>query len=296
MLIKAFLALFTTLLLSGPALAAELNVLATLPWIGSIAKDIGGDRVSVTVLVKPNQDPHHIEARPSMISAARKADIVMFNGLDLEIGYLPVIIESSRNPKIQPGNPGYLDCSRFVEAIEIDFKADRSQGDVHPLGNPHYHLSTSRMGKVGRGIAEALSALDSGNRALYMANLATFEKKLAERRKEWDGRLKGKNYVAFHRFFEYLAADLGFRITGYIEQRPGIPPSSGHMAGLVASMSREEPNALITTSYHGGKAADFLSKKTGVKTIVLPHEVGSREGIDDWFDLVDRIVHDLSGE
>lgn len=282
--------------LSGPALAAELNVLATLPWIGSVAKDIGGDRVTVTVLVKPNQDPHYIEARPSMIAAARKADIVIFNGLDLEIGYLPVIIESSRNPGIQPGKAGYLDCSKFVKPIEIQERVDRSQGDVHPLGNPHYHLSASQMGRVARGIAEALSALDSGSGGLYMANLASFEKKLAERRKEWDGRLKGKSYVAFHRFFEYLAADLGFRITGYIEQRPGIPPSSGHIAELVDSMSKERPDAILTTSYHGGKALGFLSKRTGVKAIVLPHEVGSQKGIDDWFGLMDRVVKDLSGD
>lgn len=294
MLKKMFLALLAVLFLASPA-PAELKVVATLPWIGSVARDIGGDRVSVTELVKPNQDPHYIEARPSMIAAARKADIVMFNGLDLEIGYLPVIIESSRNPGIQPGKAGFLDCSRFIDPIEIHGRADRSQGDVHPFGNPHYHLSVSQMGKVARGIAEALSALDSGNRGLYMANLASFEKKLAEKRKEWDGRLKGKSYVAFHRFFEYLAADLGFRITGYVEQRPGIPPSSGHMAELVDSISREKPNALIATSYHGGKAVDFLSKRTGAKAIVLPHEVGSREGIDDWFGLMDRLVKDLSG-
>lgn len=294
MLKKAFLTLFAILFLATPAFA-ELKVLATLPWIGSVAREIGGDRISVTTLVKPNQDPHHIEARPSMISAARTADIVMFNGLDLEIGYLPVIIESSRNPKIQPGKAGYLDCSGFVEAIEIHDKADRSQGDVHPLGNPHYHLSASQMGKVAKGIAEALSGIDSGNRGLYMDNLASFEKKLAERRKGWDGKLSGRSFIAFHRFFEYLAMDMGFRITGYIEPRPGIPPSSGHIAGLVDSISKEGPDALLTTSYYGRKAVDFLSKKTGVRAIVLPHEVGSREGVDDWFGLMDRVVQDLSG-
>lgn len=294
MLKKAFLALFAVFSLASPALA-ELRVVATLPWIGSVARDIGEDRVSVTVLVKPYQDPHHIEARPSMIAAARKADIVMFNGLDLEIGYLPVIIESSRNPKIQPGKTGYLDCSSFVKAIEIHDKVDRSQGDVHPLGNPHYHLSASQMGKVARGIAEALSALDSDNSGLYMSNLASFEKKLAERRKDWDGKLKGKTFIAFHKFFEYLARDLGFRITGYIEPRPGIPPSMAHMAELTGLISKERPDALLTTSHNGSKAVDFLSERTGVRAIVLPHEVGSRVGIDDWFDLMDRVVQDLSG-
>ena len=134
---------------------AKLNVVATLPWIGSIASDLGKDRINVTALVKPNQDPHQIEAKPSMILAARKADILIYNGLDLEIGYLPLLIESSKNPKIQPGKPGNFDCSRFVSVIEKPTAVDRSLGDVHPLGNPHYHLSPGNMRAIVDGMARS---------------------------------------------------------------------------------------------------------------------------------------------
>src|SRR5664280_1341840 len=186
---------------STPALA-KVNIVATLPWIGSLATDIGKNKVTVKVLVKPSQDPHQIEAKPSMILAARNADILIYNGLDLEIGYLPLLIESSRNPKIQPGQAGNLDCSQFINVIEKHETVDRSMGDVHPLGNPHYHLSAQNILGVGRGITQALSGLDPEQASFYKTNLATFEAKLKEKRKQWAKiSLKGKRFIACHRFF-----------------------------------------------------------------------------------------------
>ena len=145
--------------LTSPSFA-KINVVATLPWIGSIASDLGKDRINVTTLVKPSQDPHLIEAKPSMILASRKADIIMYNGLDLEIGYLPLLIESSRNPKIQPGQKGNFDCSRYVTVLEKPVSVDRSMGDVHPLGNPHYHFSPGNIGRIVDGMAQVLSEID----------------------------------------------------------------------------------------------------------------------------------------
>lgn len=292
MIRKIFLAVFLVLFLITPAIA-ELKVVATLPWIGVIAKEIGGDKITVSSLVKPNQDPHYIEAKPSMILAARKADIVMYNGLDLEAGYLPVIIESSKNTKIQPGQKGNLDCGHFINAVDRPATFDRSQGDVHPLGNPHYHLSPSNIERVAEGMTDALASLDNGNASAYRSNLAAFKKKLEAKRKEWEGKLKGKRFVAFHRYFEYLAHDSGFRITGYIEPKPGIPPSSGHMASLVNSISKDRPDAILSTSYNGKKEVEFLSAKTGVKGVVVPHEIGCQDGIKDWFTLMDRVVESL---
>ena len=141
---------------------AKLHVVATLPWIGSIASELGGERVSVQALVKAEQDPHEIEAKPGMILAARRADLLVYNGLDLEIGYLPLLLESSRNPAIQPGKAGNLDCSQFVAVLEKQPAADRSMGDVHPLGNPHYHLSAANVLQVARGMARSLERLDPG--------------------------------------------------------------------------------------------------------------------------------------
>ena len=156
------------LLLSATPAFAKVKVVATLPWIGSVADEIGKGQVEVSTLVKPNQDPHMVEARPSMILAVRKADILMYNGLDLEIGYLPVLIESSRNPNIQPGKPGNFDGSHFVTVLEKPVSVDRSMGDVHPLGIPHYHYSPSRILSVAEGMAAALSALDPSHTYAFL--------------------------------------------------------------------------------------------------------------------------------
>ena len=170
---KIFLSIALSLTLTTPAFAG-INVVATLPWIGSAAKEIGKDKINVTVLVKPTQDAHDIEAKPSMILAARKADIIMYDGLDLEIGYLPLIIESSKNPKLMPGQPGNFDCSQFITVLEKPTTVDRSMGDVHPLGNPHYHFSPSRVLRVAAGMARLLADSDKGNAGYYEANYQGF--------------------------------------------------------------------------------------------------------------------------
>ena len=282
-----FLIMFT---FSTPALA-KVNIVATLPWIGSLASDLGKDKVAVKVLVKPSQDPHQIEAKPSMILAVKSADILIYNGLDLEIGYLPLLIESSRNPKVQPGQPGNLDCSQFIKIIEKHESVDRSMGDVHPLGNPHYHLSSQNILGVAIGMTHALSNLDPEHASFYKTNLATFEAKLKEKQNQWVSiSLKGKRFVAYHRFFEYLAQEFGFQIVGYVEEKPGIPPSAGYIEKLVEGMRRSKPDGIITTAYYGQDEINALSKKTGVKSIVIPHDVGSAPGINDWFSLMDTVL------
>ena len=289
-LLITFLIMFT---FSTPALA-KLNIVATLPWIGSLASEIGKDKVAVKVLVKPSQDPHQIEAKPSMILAARNADILIYNGLDLEIGYLPLLIEASRNPKVQPGQAGNLDCSQFIKVIEKHEAVDRSMGDVHPLGNPHYHLSAQNILGVIRGITQVLSGLDPEQSSFYKTNLATFEAKLKEKRKQWASiSLTGKRFVAYHRFFEYLAQEFGFQIVGYVEEKPGIPPSAGYIEKLVETMRRSKPDGIITTAYSGKDEINALSQKTGVRSIAIPHDVGSAPGVNDWFSLMDAVLKSL---
>jgi zinc/manganese transport system substrate-binding protein len=288
-----FLIMFT---FSTPAFA-KVNIVATLPWIGSLAADIGKDKVAVKVLVKPNQDPHQIEAKPSMILAAGNADILIYNGLDLEIGYLPLIIESSRNPKIQPGQRGNLDCSQFIKVIERREAVDRSMGDVHPLGNPHYHLSAQNILAVVRGITQALCSLDPDQTAFYRTNLSAFEAKLKEKQKQWTNiSLNGKRFIAYHRFFEYLAKDFGFQIVGYVEEKPGIPPSAGYIEKLIETMKRSKPDGIITTAYSGKEEINALSQKTGIKSIVIPHDVGAAPDINDWFSLMDAVLKSLQSQ
>jgi zinc/manganese transport system substrate-binding protein len=273
---------------------ARLNVVATLPWIGDLAQQIAQDQINLAVLVKANQDPHTVEAKPSMILAARKADLLLYNGLDLEIGYLPLIIESSRNPKLMPGQPGNFDCSRFVKPIERPTAADRSMGDVHPLGNPHYHFSPLNILRVAEGMAKGFSQIDPAHADLYRINLGRFELRLRERRSEWNALpLRGKRFVACHKMYEYSAAEFGFELVGYVEPKPGIPPSAAHLERLVGTMKSQQVDAILTTDYCGKKESQSLSEKSGVKVIVVPHDVGSAKGAEDWFSLMDRVLTSL---
>jgi zinc/manganese transport system substrate-binding protein len=290
---RYLLTFLMVLLLTTPALA-KVNVVATLPFIGSIAKEIGKDKLNITTLVKPSQDPHFAEAKPSMILAARKADIIMYNGLDLEVGYLPRIIESSNNPKIQPGKIGNLDCSQFVSVIEKPVSVDRSMGDVHPLGNPHYLFSPKNILKVAEGISRVLSQLDAGNAAFYKSNFQAFRERLIAKEKQWSSRpLKGKKFVAYHRLFEYLAREYGFQIIAYVEPKPGIPPSAGYLVELTELIERSKPNAIVATEANGKKESEALGRKTGMKVIILPHDVGNT-GAQDWFSLMDTVINSLS--
>jgi zinc/manganese transport system substrate-binding protein len=290
---KLLFSLLLVVTLSTPAYA-KLNVVATLPWIGSLAAELGKDKVNVKVLVKPSQDPHYIEAKPSMIVASRNADVLMYNGLDLEIGYLPLLIESSRNPRIQPGQQGNFDCSRFVNVIERQPTADRSLGDVHPLGNPHYHYSPSNVLRVARGMAQELSNVDPANSSFYRTNLASFEERLRNKQIQWDKKSpKGKRYVAYHRLFEYMANEFGFQLIGYIEPKPGIPPSAGHIERLIEFMKKMRPDGILLTPAYGSDEAQALSKKTGVRVIIIPQDVGSVPGTNDWFSFMDIVLSSL---
>jgi len=290
---KLLSALCLSLAMASPAFAG-LNVVATLPWIGSVAKEIGKDRIAVTTLVKPSQDPHMVEAKPSMILAGRKADILMYNGLDLEIGYLPLLLEASKNPKILPGKPGHLDCSRFVKVIEKSTAVDRSMGDVHPLGNPHYHYSPRNVLRVAEGMTNALADLDRANAPFYRANFKAFAAKWNERQNRWQAvNLKGKRFVAYHKLFEYLANEFGFQLVGYVEAKPGIPPSAAHIQALIEDMKNSKPDAILTTSFYGKKESESIAAKTGVKTVVLPSDVGSLKGTDGWFAFMDKVTSAL---
>ncbi len=290
MILRILLWVVCFLAFASPAFA-ELNVVATLPWIGSLASDIGGDKVKVTTLVKANRDPHEVVAKPSMILQARRADILMFNGLELEGGFLSILVESSRNPKIQPGIAGNFDCSRFVEVIDQPVIIDRSMGDVHPLGNPYYHLSPRNISKVVEGITERLSRVDPPKADFYKMNLAAFQEKLREKQKQWSSyRLRGEKFLPYHKLFEYLAREFGFEIVGYLEPKPGIPPSAGHVEKIIEMTKRAKPKAILGTMYCEEEELRFLSQKTMVKYIIVPHDVGATAACKDWFTLMDQAL------
>jgi zinc/manganese transport system substrate-binding protein len=290
---KIFLSIALSLTLATPAFAG-LNVVATLPWIGSAAKEIGKDKINVTVLAKPTQDAHVIEAKPSMILAARKADIIMYDGLDLEIGYLPLIIESSKNPKLMPGQQGNFDCSQFITVLEKPTTVDRSMGDVHPLGNPHYHFSPSRVLRVAEGMAKLFSEADKSNAGYYEANYKAFAERVKEKEKQWHATpLQGKKFIAYHKYFEYLANEFGFTILGYMEPKPGIPPSAAHIEELIETMKQAKPSGILISPAYSLHEAESLSAKTGVKVIMLPHDVGSMDGTGDLISFWDKVITSL---
>jgi zinc/manganese transport system substrate-binding protein len=273
---------------------AKLHVVATLPWIGSMVQEIGQDKVNLDILVKGTQDPHYVEAKPSMILAVRRADILFYNGLDLEVGYLPVLLESSRNPKIQPGTSGHIDCSQFVEVINLSTHVDRSMGDVHPFGNPHYHLSPRNIKRVAKGITEMLSRADPDNTDFYKTNLLYFADTVYKKEADWSkNTLKGLKVVAYHKLFEYLADEFDFTIVGYIEPKPGIPPSIGHTKRLIDTINEQNIHIVLTTPLYPRKEADFIAEKTNAAVIVLPHDVGSMKGVNNWLDLMDTILTKL---
>jgi zinc/manganese transport system substrate-binding protein len=287
---KLLLALMLIVTMAGPAFA-DLNIVATLPWIGSLAKEIGKNRINVTTLIKPSQDPHFADAKPSMILAARKADIIMYNGVDLEVGYLPLVMETSKNPKIMPGKPGNFDCSKFVSVIEKQAIVDRGMGDVHPLGNPHYHFSITNIIRVAEGMANAMADRDRANADTYRANFKSFAARFNEHQKKWQTvNLKGKKYIAYHKLFGYLEHEYGFRIIGYMEPKPGIPPSAAHIEELLELMKRSKPDGILVTPAHGLAEAESLAAKTGVKVIILPQDVGSMKGTEDWFAFMDKVL------
>jgi zinc/manganese transport system substrate-binding protein len=284
------------LIFAGNLLAA-INVVATLPWISSIAKQIGKEKISLTTLVKTNQDPHYVEAKPSLIIAARKADIIMYNGLELEIGYLPVIIESSKNPNIQPGKIGNFDCSKYITPIEIPTTTDRSMGDIHPLGNPHYHFSPINVLRVAEGMVEIFSKIDPSNENYYRQNYKEFYTKWQTKVQQWKSiKISGKKFVAYHNLFSYLANDFGFQIVGCIEAKPGIPPSSGDIKRIIETINLTKPQAVLITTYTPLKPVNFISEKTSLKIIIMPHDVGSLANTDDWFSFMERTISLLSQE
>jgi zinc/manganese transport system substrate-binding protein len=215
----------------------------------------------------------------------------MYNGVDLEVGYLPLVMETSKNPKIMPGRPGNFDCSKFVSVIEKQAIVDRGMGDVHPLGNPHYHFSTKNILRVAEGMANAMANLDRANADAYNANFRSFASRFNEHQKKWKAiNLKGKKYIAYHKLFGYLEHEYGFRIVGYIEPKPGIPPSAAHIEQLIEMMKQSKPDGILVTPAHGLDEAESLSAKTGVKVIILPQDVGSMKGTDDWFAFMDTVI------
>lgn len=289
---RSMLALCAGLLLPLPALAA-LNVFACEPEWAALTGEIGGERVSVASATTARQDAHHIEARPSLIARMRQADLVICSGSQLEIGWLPLLLTQSGNPRIQPGTAGYLEASQVVARLEIPRVVDRAMGDIHPAGNPHVHLDPRNIAKIATALTGRLAELDRPNADFYRGRAADFARRWQAAIERWEregSALKAVPVVVYHRDFSYFIHWLGMREAGSLEPKPGVPPTPAHLAELVDRMKRDPAKLVVYSPYNNPRAAEFLSERTGIPAAMLPFTVGGTQEAKDLFGLFDDML------
>jgi ABC-type Zn uptake system ZnuABC Zn-binding protein ZnuA len=278
---------------SRPA-AAAVQVVATTADLGSLAQEIGGDRVTVTALAKGYQDPHFVDPKPSFILAVSKADLLIVVGRELEIGWLPPLINSGRNAKIQPGGRGYLDASLNVKILEIPTgQITRAMGDVHPSGNPHYWLEPDNGRRIAQAIRDKLSELSSADRAYFAQRYDDFNARLAEGEKRWTASMapyKGTKIVTYHRSWPNFMERFGLDVIGYVEPKPGVPPSPTHTLELTAEMKRQGAKLIIVEPYFDLKTAQSIANQVGGKVLVLAPSVGGAKEASDYIKLFEYDV------
>jgi zinc/manganese transport system substrate-binding protein len=277
---------------------AKLRVVTSIETFADLARRVGGDRVDVAALSRGSMDPHFVEPKPSLQLLLNRADLLVHVGLELEIGWLPPLVVSCRNPKIQRGQPGNLDASTGIRVLDVpQTRVDRSMGDIHPMGNPHYWVPPDDALAVAGEIAERLRALDPDGAASYDKNLAAFAAELKARRAKWEAQaapLRGLKVVTYHKSWSYLSTWLGLEEIGYIEPKPGIPPPLSHVGQLVAQMRAQKVKMVIMESFYSRSTAQQVAQLAGAKLAVLPSDVGARDDIRDYFQLVDAVVRGLT--
>jgi zinc/manganese transport system substrate-binding protein len=282
--------LFSLTLLEAHPAFAQLKVFACEPEWGALVQELGGDKVSVYSATTALQDPHHIEARPSLIARARNADLAVCSGSELEVGWMPLLLTQAGNTKIQPGTAGFLETSQFVSRLEIPKVLDRSLGDIHPAGNPHIHLDPRNIAKVAEVLRDRLMQIDAADADVYQSRTAAFLARWGEAIRRWESQaapLKGMTVVVYHKDMSYLNEWLGIREVGSLEPKPGIPPTTGHLADLVARMQREPAKVIVYSAYNNPQAAEFLSGRAKIPAVMLPFTIGGSDRAKDLFGLFD---------
>ena len=280
-----------------PALAA-LNVFACEPEWGALAQELGGDKVSVYNATHALQDPHHVEAKPSLLARARNAELLACTGAELETGWLPILLRQSGNPKIQPGQPGYFEAARFVRMLEIPTRLDRAEGDVHAGGNPHIQTDPRNIAKVAQALAQRLGEIDIANAAHYAARHKEFAARWQAAVTRWEqaaAPLKGAPIVVQHKGFPYLENWLGLKQIAALESKPGIEPSSAHLSEVLAQLQRQPAKMVLRAAYNDGRASEWLTERGKVPVVVLPYTVGGSDKAKDLFGLFDDTVGKLLG-
>jgi len=289
---------FGALLLATPMTGhAIVKIVTTTQDLSALAQAVGGDQVEVLSLTPGTRDPHFAAARPSMIRNVHGADLLLVIGADMEIGWLPALLQSARNTRVQPGNPGYLDLSSTVSLLgKPTGPVSRSMGDVHAMGNPHYWLDPRNGVRMARAIANRLGELDPENKGGYLQRFNIFEQTLQNKLPVWNAmlaHLKDKPVIAYHKSFIYLADAFDFNIVDEIEPKPGIAPSAASLSALITRIKKDDISLVIMEPYYERRSARYLSEKTDIHIAVLPQSVGALPDINSYFDLFDAIVREL---
>ena len=291
------LCLVAALAITGPA-HATVKILATTADWGALATELGGDKVDVYTATNALQDVHQVDAKPSLVARARNANLVVANGAELEVGWLPVLLQESGNPKIQPGTPGYFEAAALVRKLDVPSAVDRSMGDIHPQGNPHVQLDPRNVAIVAKALAERLASVDPANEAHYAARGADFQVRWQRAISRWDAQaapLKGVPVVVIHKDQSYLCSWLGLKQVAAIEPKPGVPPSAGYLASLVSTLSESPPRMILRNAYNDPKAANWLAERVHAPVVTLPFSVGGAPGAKDLFGLFDTTLAQLLG-
>lgn len=292
-----FAALISAAAISASPLSAQLRVVATTPDLGSIASEIGGNRVNVVSLAKPTEDPHYVDAKPSHIVTLNRADALIEGGAELELGWLPPLLENSRNAKIAAGAPGRIVASEGIRLMEIPTSFDRSKGDVHSLGNPHYLVDPLNAKIIARHIADHLSGIDPKGVAVYKANLASFNARLDAKLAEWQRTLapyKGANIVTYHKDMIYLASRFGFNIVDELEPKPGIAPSPAHLAQVIGKMRATKAKLILVQPFQNRKTAETVARQAGGVVVDVSQQPGVYGNSKTYFQMMDTLVNTLA--
>jgi zinc/manganese transport system substrate-binding protein len=297
--LKTLAVCFCLLITAAPAAKAALRVFACEPEWAALAEEIGGDAIKAESATQSMQDPHYIEARPSLIAGVRKADLVVCTGAQLEVGWLPMLLNKANNPAVQPGKDGFLEASAYVKRLDVPTSLDRSQGDVHPQGNPHVQVNPHNIALIAKALGERMALLDSAEAARYNSGLQDFLQRWEQATREWDARaqpLRGKRVVAYHKSWAYLEDWLGLVELATLEPVPGIPPTATHLANVLSQLEAEGgANFIIYAPYQSSKPGQWLSDRTKIPLKMLPMTVGGSEETEDLFGLFNEILNQLLG-
>src|SRR5206468_8335682 len=277
--------------------SAKLNVVATLPDFGALAREIGGDKINLVVLAKPTEDPHFVDARPSFVVSLRNADVLIDGGAELELGWLPPLLQNARNPKIEIGKPGRVQASQGIRLMNVPTNVTRAAGDVHALGNPHFTVDPIIAKAIAQHIAQSFSAVDAANAGFYDANYKKFEATINAKLQGWGAIMlpfQGQHVAAYHDSWPYFAHRFGLNIDVFLEPKPGIPPSPSHLTEVIGQMKAQQVKAIIVEPYHDRRIAEKVARSTGAKVVEFSQFPGGIPDTDSYVSLIDKLVSKIA--